>query len=576
MKSPLKMKDSYPHIMPDLTQWPIYKLSEDRHNFVEEVENETVHRLHEKYGDGLFDLLEKSIYLEKIRIKDTPWRVDPPNEALFYKKLQNKLNKNENDYSHEELQQVQSNVLHTLVKRYVEEIVGTFKISTFGFARRFLTFLFSRLLGNRIFAGLSLNSSEKLREKLKLYGEVDTLRALFEKGTVIVVPTHFSNLDSIMIGYILDKIAGLPGFSYGAGLNLYNNGIAAFFMNRLGAYRLDRRKKNAVYLETLKSMSYLSLVRGTNTIFFPGGTRSRSGALEDKLKLGLIGSAIEAQRQLVVKPNQANPKIFIVPVVLGYHFVLEAQSLIDQHLKMVGREKFIRNKHSKIGVRSILRYIWNLYWHGSEIIVSVGKPMDVIGNFVNNEGESHDARGNKVDIKDYFKLEDHVEPNAQRETEYTKLLAERISEEFHNSNIVLSSHLVAFAAFRYLLHEYEKMDLFAVLKQPVEDFQIPPDIMVQLVDQIRYLLTELNAQGRIKLSYEFDQPTEELIKMGINKLGVFHRFRPLKYNKAGYIVSEDFHLLLYYHNKLIHYDLENQIHWNTIGTANSLNKKFSV
>ena len=168
MKSPLKMKDSYPHIMPDLTQWPIYKLSEDRHNFVEEVENETVHRLHEKYGDGLFDLLEKSIYLEKIRIKDTPWRVDPPNEALFYKKLQNKLNKNENDYSHEELQQVQSNVLHTLVKRYVEEIVGTFKISTFGFARRFLTFLFSRLLGNRIFAGLSLNSSEKLREKLKL------------------------------------------------------------------------------------------------------------------------------------------------------------------------------------------------------------------------------------------------------------------------------------------------------------------------------------------------------------------------------------------------------------------------
>jgi glycerol-3-phosphate O-acyltransferase len=120
------------------------------------------------------------------------------------------------------------------------------------------------------------------------------------------------------------------------------------------------------------------------------------------------------------------------------------------------------------------------------------------------------------------------------------------------------------------------MDLFAVLKQPVEDFHIPPDIMVQLVDQIRYLLTELNAQGRIKLSYEFDQPTEELIKMGINKLGVFHRFRPLKYNKEGNIVSEDFHLLLYYHNKLIHYDLENQIHWNTIGTANSLNKKFSV
>ena len=33
---------------------------------------------------------------------------------------------------------------------------------------------------------------------------------------------------------------------------------------------------------------FISLIEGINHIFFPGGTRSRSGAIEDKLKLGLL------------------------------------------------------------------------------------------------------------------------------------------------------------------------------------------------------------------------------------------------------------------------------------------------
>ena len=61
--------------------------------------------------------------------------------------------------------------------------------------------------------------------------------------TVIIVPTHFSNLDSILIGYAIDGIMGLPAFHYGAGLNLYDLELVAYFINRLGAYKVDRRKK---------------------------------------------------------------------------------------------------------------------------------------------------------------------------------------------------------------------------------------------------------------------------------------------------------------------------------------------
>ena len=34
--------------------------------------------------------------------------------------------------------------------------------------------------------------------------------------------------------------------------------------------------------------------------------------------------------------------------------------------------------------------------------MSFGKPMDVFGNMVNIEGESIDARGQEVEVKDYF------------------------------------------------------------------------------------------------------------------------------------------------------------------------------
>ena len=138
-----------------------------------------------------------------------------------------------------------------------------------------------------------------------------------------MVPTHFSNLDSILIGWIIHSL-GLPAFIYGAGLNLFNIKIFAYFMNSLGAYKVDRRKKNVPYLETLKFYSMLAVQKGAHSIFFPGGTRSRSGMMEKHLKLGLLSSTIEAQRNLYLEtpPGEEVRKIFIVPVTLNYHFVL--------------------------------------------------------------------------------------------------------------------------------------------------------------------------------------------------------------------------------------------------------------
>lgn len=378
----------YQHVIPDIEEWPIFKLLSDRKNFVDEIEEFTYERLMELHGNDLQDIISKTIYLERIRIKEEPWKVDPPNERIFWKKMSKKLLGKSPVADSQQQKEAAETVLRTIIHRYAEEIVGTFRIPTFLFARKFLTLFFNRLLNTA--AGRNMKrifgTKYKVYERLLTRGEIEKLRSLMTKGTVIIVPTHSSNLDSILIGYAMDTILGLPSFSYGAGLNLYNTGYTAYFMNRLGAYRVDRRKKNPIYLETLKTMSNLSIQRHTNTIFFPGGTRSRSGALEDKLKMGLLGTALEAQRVNFQKGT--DEKVYIVPLIISYHVVLEAKYLIEQYLRYIGKERYMKARDEFYSLRKLLKFGWNFFSQPSEITLSFGKPLDVMGNFVDENGTS--------------------------------------------------------------------------------------------------------------------------------------------------------------------------------------------
>ena len=443
----------YPHVIPEINDWPINKMLADRKNFIEELDEFTFQRLVIQFGDDLPGMLAKTIYLERIRIKEEPWKIDPPNERLYWKKIRKKLLAKSHKMTKEEQDANNKAILKSIIHRYSEEIVSTFRKSTFLFARRFLTVFFNRLLNTA--AGRNMKrifgTKHKIYERLLTKGEIEKIRSLISKGTVIMVPTHSSNLDSILIGYAMDAILGLPSFSYGAGLNLFNTGYTAYFMNRIGTYRVDRRKKNPIYLETLKAMSQLSIQKGTNSLFFPGGTRSRSGEMEDKLKMGLLGTAIEAQRGCFQKEN--GNKIFIVPLIISYHGVLEANFLIEQHLKRTGKERYLRARDEFYSFRKLIKFGWNFFSQPSEITLSFGKPIDVLGNFVDEEGLSTDRQGRPVNLKEYFMSNGEVVEDWQREMEYTKLLADRITERYFKENIVLTSQLVAFAAFIILKKE---------------------------------------------------------------------------------------------------------------------------
>ena len=548
---------TYPPILPDISDWPIFKLSENRKTFTEELEQFTLDKMEHFHKENLTDLIAETIYLEKIRIKEEPWKVDPPNERQFWSRIKKRLVKYSVDKDESISTQNNTYLLKQIIHRYALEIVGTFKINTFLFARKFLTWFFNQLLQASFWKIRLTGGKKRLVQKLIVKGDIDHVRSLAQKGTLIIVPTHFSNLDSILIGYVLDAVTGLPAFSYGAGLNLYNTGYTAYFMNRLGAYRVDRRKKNKIYLETLKSMSSLSIQRGTNSIFFPGGTRSRSGAIENKLKMGLLGTVVEAQRAMIQRNE--NTKIYIVPLILSYHFVLDGQSLIDQYLKQQGKSRYFKEGKDYSGLSGIIRFIWKILSEGNEITLSFGKAMDVIGNPVDQEGNSKDKYGNTINMADYFISEGKVNTDIQRETEYTGLLAENIIKRFHSDNIVLSSHLLAFAAFEILCNENPKLDIFGILRLPTDDYIFDYNILSATVNQLQKTLVIFAENEKLILSPEINSSVDELISDGIKHLGTFHIKKPLKTNKIGKIISENFYLLYFYHNRLTGYGLEKWI-----------------
>ncbi len=552
----------YPPVYEKMEDWPIYKLHQDRRAFIKEITEVTTAKLTTKKAESVSEMIGRTIYLERIRIKEEPWKVDPPNERLFWKRIQKKLVKGALDKEEKQAATVNREIIHTIVNNYAEEIVATFQIKTFRFARKFLTVFFNRLLNTAAGRNLGRIYSAKYRlfERLKVSGEIEKVRALMKHGTVVVVPTHFSNLDSVLIGYIMDAIGGLPHFSYAAGLNLFNTGYTAYFMNRIGPYRVDRRKKNPIYLETLKTMSALAIQRGTNSLIFPGGTRSRSGELEDKLKMGLLGTVMEAQRALCEKGQKE--KIFVVPMIIGYHFVLEAPFLIEQHLKNTGKERYLKTKDNSTSVRKILKFAWKYFSNSSEILLTFGKPLDVLGNLVNGQGDSFDQYGNPINIEEYFIVDGQVKTDFQREREFTKVLGNSIIERFHADNVVLCSHAIAFTVFNLLKMQNQNLDIFGLLRLPSEDYTFSMEMVESAMAELQRELQALEKEGKVNLSEEIHWPTKDLVEEGIKFLGVFHANRPLKINKKGHIESEDFYLLYYYHNRLNHYGLERKVNWN--------------
>src|SRR5262249_50093218 len=224
-------------------------------------------------GEGwLEEVAYETLYTERSRLAEAGPDLPPGLDRTFISWLRAELARGDEERSRD--------LVRAIVEYYVREIAGHFDRRVYGVAVQVVPRAVSALLHGAPLRGGGLFDID---DRVLIEGEVAALQALARVGTVILAPTHVSNLDSLVMGWIIHRL-GMPPFAYGAGLNLFSRAVIGFFMRHLGAYTIDRRKTDPLYRATLKEYATVLLARGQHNLLFPGGTRSRSGAVERTLK----------------------------------------------------------------------------------------------------------------------------------------------------------------------------------------------------------------------------------------------------------------------------------------------------
>jgi glycerol-3-phosphate O-acyltransferase len=354
-------------------------------------------------------------------------------------------------------------------------------------------------------------------------------------------------MDSVVIGWSLHR-AGLPPVTYGAGKNLFSNPFISFFMHNLGAYRVDRRIGNGLYKDVLKTYAQVLLERGYHSLFFPGGTRSRSGSVEKKLKLGLLSTTIGAYEHNVAA-GAPQKRVYVVPATINYAIVLEAETLIDDFLAEEGKHRYIieDDEFSRLG--RMVDFARRILAMEGALVIRFGTPFDPFGNRTDEVGESIDPRGRRVDPSSYL-LGDDGRPrsDAQRDSEYTRTLGDELCAAYRRLTVLMPTNLVARAVFDRLAAAHGTRDVYKLLR--AGQAAAPLAAVYEDVARLRRVLVEKPHLGAVAERYQAMREPD-LVNEALRMFKGYHS-RPVIERAGESLRASDLTLLFYYQNRTAH------------------------
>ncbi len=500
------------------------------------------------HGASLEEVITTTLYLERLRLRHADGTDRDQADRAFYARIADELRRGDGST----LEQL----ARAVIDHYAREIQGHFDPRAYVFATRALPVLLTALLHgiapSRMLA--RLGHLQNVDDYVIVGGAIEPLVELARRGTVLVVPTHTSNLDSLVVGYAIYRM-GLPPFTYGAGLNLFSNPVEGFFMRHLGAYTVDRGKSDPVYRQVLKEYATLSLERGQHGLFFPGGTRSRSGAIETRLKRGLLGTCLTAFRRALAAGDR-HARFYVVPCTLTYPLVLEAASLIDDYLDEDGKARHLLAGDEYDRVDRWFDFVRGLSKLDAPIHVTIGAALDPLGNDVDERGESRDPRGRPVDPGRYFLADGVVVEDAARDASYTTLLASHVARAYRRDHVALPTSVVAFAVFEELRARSPCGELHRMLREAsTARVALPMGTVCAAVARVTGELRALAARGEIGLGPEAAAwDADALVTSALRTFATYHP-RPVLSRDGDCVVVGDAALLFYYRNRLDGYGL---------------------
>ena len=541
---------------------PLFRFNDERPHLVAEVSrrvySDHLRASREKETQRLEYVLNETAYHEIQRLKTERGPEEEIHDIGWWRGLARRVG----DMPEEK----KRTILRKLIDSYVDDTAGrfdpkVFKLST-GFLPLGLGFLFkTQDLGNLPETARHLRSGLRhlrdLSERVIVEGNTDTLRKLHKLGTVVVVPTHSSNMDSILMGWALEE-SGLPPVTYGAGKNLFTNPLTSFFMHNLGAYKVDRRLTHPLYKSVLKTYSQVLLERGYHSLFFPGGTRCRSNVVEQNLKLGLLGTAVSAFVNNWIQHDQER-KIFIAPVTINYNLVLEGESLIREALRREGRARYFLENDQFDQLSTVIRFVMNTVKMDAHTVLRFGSPLDPFGNVVDADGNSYDDRGRRLDTSDFVRSArtGEVVEDLVRDREYTRLCGRRIADQFLKATVLQPANIVAWALFEIVAARFPRFDVFRLLRVAHEEVVERSEVLAVVAE----LLTELRTfadRGDLHLSsFIREHSLERVTNDGLRSLGAYHIPAPLVPAGDG-LRCDRLDVLYFYGNRVRSYPIDTE------------------
>ncbi|MCB9729717.1 MAG: 1-acyl-sn-glycerol-3-phosphate acyltransferase [Deltaproteobacteria bacterium] len=492
-------------------------------------------------------LVNDTLYHEKKRLELHPQAPGRDDDLAFWGHVKSRLG----NAGGPELRRL----LQEIIDRFVREVLGNFSDAVYRLSTSVLPRTLPVLLNAMSPQRLLSKGMPDLSDTIRIEGDIEGLRRCERLGTVILTPTHVSNLDSVVIGWALYAM-GLKPFTFGAGLNLFANPLLSFFMRNLGAYRVDRTKTAPLYKDVLKEYATVTLEMGQSQLFFPGGTRARSGFIEQHLKLGLLSSGIHAYINNLVR-GRARPRVYVVPCTTSYEVVLEGETLIEDHLKLVGKSRYIITDDESFRPKQVMRFFRSVLAMDGRIVLRIADPLDVFGNRVDAEGESIDARGRRVDISRYV-LDDTGRPAhvPQRDRVYVREVGAAVARAFREHNVVLATNLVAFTLFEHLKARHPTMDLYRLLRTGGDGTGVEMGVFAERVRAVAVAARELADAGELHVTDAVAEGNPaRLVGSALRHYGSYHR-NPVITRRGDRVFAGDMNLLYYYHNRLAGYGLE--------------------
>lgn len=512
---------------------PIFRFNDARRA----IEDEVVRRVVERVGEPTA-LLEDAIYNEVRRLSASGGHEE---ELARWRSLARRLRGLDRGARLEEVK--------ALAREHARDVSGNFDPRVFAVATRLMPPVLGALIAPKAtFTSVRrLIDARALVDRISVEGHMQRVARLVERGTVVYVPTHLSNMDSIVFGYALE-LAGLPPATYGAGKNLFTNPVLSFFMHNLGAYKVDRRLRHVLYKDVLKVYSCVLIEQGYHSLFFPGGTRSRSGGVERRLKLGLAGTGVEAFARSAIAG--APRRVFFVPATINYLVTLEAQTLIGDFLQESGKSRFIIDDDESTRIEKVVAFSNKMLKHNEAVTIRFGEPVDPFGNQVDDDGNSLDPRGNPIDPLSYLRnRRGELVLDADRDTQYTRELGEVICDAYLRHTVILPTHLIAATMMNRLREDAGTNDIFTLLRVR-QKVGVPWSQLASDAAKLRDRLREQEQQGRVVLG-----PT---VRSGSGDSMLSEALRAWQGSHASPVLEEvngelwigDATLVFYYQNRL--------------------------